>query len=342
MTGSPEQRGNAHTNSTAPDEVQRLGQRRADARAAKDFAAADALRDEIAELGWAVTDAPGGFTLEPGDAGEPAPVASAASDVPSALDREPIYDVAIHWVCEGWSDDIDRAIAAFSSNAGSRKLQFVVADVTGDAADRWVGRDDVEVVWLRADTGWAAARNAGLSRSLAPIVVAVDGSIEPTGDVFSPVETALKDPAAGVVGPFGIVTHDLREFEEAADEGPCDAVEGYLMAFRREVFTDVGGFDEKFRWYRTADIDWSFRVREAGLGCSVVPLPVVKHEHRAWAAATESQRTSWSKRNFYRFLDRYRDRWDLVLSGEPEDHDHDDDHEHEHRHERPVTMPEGR
>ena len=166
----------------------------------------------------------------------------------------------------------------------------------------------------------------------------MDGSIEPAGDVFSPIETALKDPAAGVVGPFGIVTSDLREFDEAPEPGPCDAVEGYLMAFRREVLTSVGGFDEKFRWYRTADIDWSFRVKDAGLGCSVVPLPVTKHEHRAWAAATEAQRTSWSKRNFYRFLDRYRDRWDLVLSGEPEDHDHD----HEHHHEGPVTMPDGR
>ena len=132
--------------------------------------------------------------------------------------------------------------------------------------------------------------------------------------MLSPLETALKDPAAAWCGPFGIVTSDLREFDEAPEPGPCDAVEGYLMAFRREVLTEVGGFDEKFRWYRTADIDWSFRVKDAGLGCAWSPLPVTKHEHRAWAAATEAQRASWSKRNFYRFLDRYRDRWDLVLS----------------------------
>jgi len=322
----------------APDEVQRLAEQRADARAARDFAAADALRDEIAEHGWVVTDAPGGFDLEPAEHDQPASVA--ASEVESTLDLEPTFDVAVHWVCEGWLDDIDRAIAAFAANAGSRRLQFVVADVTGEAVPRWGARDDVEVVWLRDDTGWAAARNAGLSRSLAPIVIAVDGSIEPTGDVFSPIETALKERADGVVGPFGIVTEDLREFDEASDEGPCDAVEGYLMAFRREVLTDVGGFDEKFKWYRTADIDWSFKVKDAGLGCRVVSLPVTKHEHRAWAAASDKQRTSWSKRNFYRFLDRYRDRWDLVLSGEPDHHDHD--HDHEHHHERPVTMPEGR
>jgi Glycosyltransferase like family 2 len=323
---------------SAPDEVRRLAEQRADARAAKDFTAADSLRDQIAARGWVVIDEPGGFNLQPAEPDEPAAGPIDASDVPSVLDREPVFDVAIHWVCEGWLDDIDRAIGAFTANAGSRRLQFVVADLTGDALDRWADHDDVEVLWLRDDTGWAAARNAGLSRSLAPIVVAVDGSIEPAGDVFSPIETALKDPAAGVVGPFGIVTTDLREFDEAQDAGSCDAVEGYLMAFRREVLTDVGGFDEKFRWYRTADIDWSFRIKDAGLGCSVVPLPVTKHEHRAWAAATEAQRTSWSKRNFYRFLDRYRDRWDLVLAGEPADHDH----EHEHQHAGPVTMPEGR
>ena len=336
MTGSEESRGEPQ----APNEVRRLAEQRADARAAKDFAAADALRDQIAELGWVVTDAPGGFDLEPAEADEPVAGPIAPSEIESALDREPTFDVAIHWVCEGWLDDIDRAITSFSAIAGSRRLQFVVSDVTGDAADRWDDRDDVEVVWLRDDTGWAAARNAGLSQSLAPIVIAVDGSIEPTGDVFSPLETALKDPAAGVVGPFGIVTDDLREFQEAADDGPCDAVEGYLMAFRREVLADVGGFDEKFKWYRTADIDWSFKVKDAGLGCSVVSLPVTKHEHRAWAAATDKQRTSWSKRNFYRFLDRWRDRWDLVLSGEPDHHDHE--HDHEHHHEQPVTMPDGR
>ena len=89
------------------------------------------------------------------------------------------------------------------------------------------------------------------------------------------------------------------------------------MAFRRDVLDEVGGFDEKFQWYRTADIDWSFRVKEAGYACAVVDVPVTKHEHRAWEAATEQNGRSRSKRNFYRFLDRYRGRWDLVLSGEP-------------------------
>jgi cysteinyl-tRNA synthetase len=47
----------------APREVLELAARREDARAARDFAAADRLRDEIAALGWEVRDAAGGFEL---------------------------------------------------------------------------------------------------------------------------------------------------------------------------------------------------------------------------------------------------------------------------------------
>jgi hypothetical protein len=325
---------------SAPEEVVRLAEERAAARAAKDFSAADALRDRITALGWAVVDRPDGFALEPAVDEDEALGPVVAADVESLLELDPIFDIAVHWVCEGWLEDIDRAVAAFRDQAASRRIQLVIADVTGEAVDRWGSVDDIEVVWLEKDTGWAAARNAGLRRSRAPIVVAVDGSIEPSGDVFSPIETALEDPSTGVCGPFGIITRDLREFAEAPDPGPCDAVEGYLMAFRREVLAAVGGFDERYRWYRTADIDWSFRVKDAGFGCRVVPVPVVKHEHRMWEAASEGQRASWSKRNFYRFLDRFRDRWDLVLAGEPDHHDHD--HDHDHRHDQPVTMPEGR
>ena len=323
---------------SAPAEVVRLAEERAAARAAKDFEVADGLRNRIRDLGWEVTDNPGGFALQPAAAVVEEPMT--AADVSSLLETPTTFDASVHWVCEGWLDDIDRALAAFRATAGGRRLQFVIADVTGEARAHWADADDVEVVWLAPDTGWASARNAGLYRSLAPIVIAVDGSIEPTGDVLGPLERALVDPRLGICGPFGIVTKDLREFEEAPDPGPCDAVEGYLMAFRRETLAAVGGFDEKFRWYRTADIEWSFRVKDVGFRCAVVPLPVAKHEHRAWNAATEDERTSRSKRNYYRFLDRWRGHWDLVLSGEPELHDHDHDHDHEH--DGPVTMPEGR
>jgi cysteinyl-tRNA synthetase len=49
----------------APDEVRALAEERERARAARDFAAADELRDRIAALGWEVRDGAGGFELLP-------------------------------------------------------------------------------------------------------------------------------------------------------------------------------------------------------------------------------------------------------------------------------------
>jgi cysteinyl-tRNA synthetase len=47
----------------APQEVVELADRRAGARAARDFEAADRLRDELAALGWVMRDRPDGFDL---------------------------------------------------------------------------------------------------------------------------------------------------------------------------------------------------------------------------------------------------------------------------------------
>ena len=300
---------------SAPAEIVRLAEERARARSAGDFGTADGLRDRIQAAGWTVVDEPGGFRLDPVAPQPDEPTSVAAGDVASVLSEPAIFDVTLQWVCEGWPEDIDRAIAAFRANAGGRRVQYVVADVTGARSDRW--GSDVEIVSLMPATGWAAARNAGLRRSRGSLVFVLDGSIEPTGDVFGPLEAALADPGVGLCGPFGIVTADLRQFDEAPGPGPCDAIEGYLMALRRDGLSDVGLFDEKFRWYRTADIEYSFRVRDSGLRAEVVPVPVERHEHRMWFNTAPDERAKWSKRNFYRFLDRWRDRWDLVLSGEP-------------------------
>jgi hypothetical protein len=260
-----------------------------------------------------VIDEPDGWRLEP--LIEETPEPPGPDDVP--LEQPPTVDVSAHWVCEGWPEDIARAISAFRRHAGGRRIQYVIADVTGQEPARW--GTDVEVVPLDAVRGWAAARNAGLRRSRGRLVLILDGSVEPTGDVIAPIEAALVDPSVGVCGPFGIVTEDLRQFEPAPGPGPCDAIEGYLIALRRDTLLVAGMFDEKFRWYRTADIEYSFRVKDTGLRAEVVPVPVERHEHRMWFDTPPADRAKWSKRNFYRFLDRWRDRWDLTIAGEPSD-----------------------
>jgi cysteinyl-tRNA synthetase len=294
--------------SDVPDEVRALAAERQEARAAKDFAHADALRDRIAELGFRVVDSPEGPAFEPlVPTVEPR---LRPHDVPSVLDEPPACDVSVHWLVEGWPEDIVRALAGFRAHQGDRDVQYVVADVT--ETDPAVYGEGVEVLRLEPGTGWGAARNAGLKRSRGRIVLVVDGSLEPIGDVLGPLEAALSDPGVGVCGPFGIVTHDLQSFE--GSPGPdVDAIEGYLMAFRRDVLRAVGLFDERFKWYRTADIESSFRVKDAGLRAVVVDAPVRRHEHRMWHHTAPAERDRLSKRNYYRFLERFRGRTDLLV-----------------------------
>ena len=96
-------------------------------------------------------------------------------------------------------------------------------------------------------------------------------------------------------------------------------MEGYCLAVRREALRAVGGFDRRFRFYRNADLDFSFAVRAAGWrAVRTAPLPVSEaRAPRLDVSLPETERDRLSKRNFYRFLDHWGDRRDLLL--EPSD-----------------------
>jgi cysteinyl-tRNA synthetase len=302
--------------SNAPDEVVRLAEKRDRARQAKDYAAADELRARIRDAGFEITDSPSGFELSPIEAAPPKPpVRLSPSDVESVLDQPAAFDATVQWIAQGWPEDILRGIESFDRHAEGRSLQHVVVDALEDVEAAWP--DGADVVRLNPSTGWAAARNAGLTRSLGRIVVVVDGSVEARGDVIGPLAEALTDDQIGVTGPFGIITEELHHFHESS--GPdVDAIEGYVMAVRRDLLKEGLRFDEKFKFYRTADIELSFQVKSRGLRAVVTPVPVGRHEHRMWSNTPEDERERLSKRNFYRFLDRWRGRTDLTVAGSSE------------------------
>jgi cysteinyl-tRNA synthetase len=294
-----------------PESVHRLAAQREHARRAKDFAGADDLRNRIRELGYEVTDNPEGAKVSPRVERSLAPpfVARRSDQVESRLEEAPRFDASVQWVVEGWPQDILRGIESFGMFSQGHSIHPVVADLTR-AQVEWPA--EVEVVHVAPQSGWALARNAALRRAAGRVVIIVDGSVEPRGDVLSPLLSALEDPSVGITGPFGIVTDDLREFREA--DGPdVDAIEGYVMAFRRELVEQGLRFDERFKFYRNADIELSFQVKAMGLRATVTPLDVVRHDHRMWTNTPETELARLSKRNFSRFLDTWRARSDLLV-----------------------------
>jgi hypothetical protein len=180
------------------------------------------------------------------------------------------------------------------------------------------GEPEIEVLRTSAPLGHGAALNAGIRRARGSTVIVLDPSVEPTGDVVTPSGAALARPDVGVAGGWGIVSGDLRQFEPAP-AGEVDAVEGYLLGFRRADVVDRGPLDERFRFYRNLDIWWSLVLRDEGPG--VAPrraialdgLPAARHEHRGWTSLPEADRDRQSRRNFYRIIDRFGSRRDLLI-----------------------------
>jgi len=271
-------------------EVLALAERRAAARADKDFAAADAMRDELAEAGWTVVDgAGGGWHLEAVVVGEPP--ALRASDVPSMLAERATDDISVHWVVEGWPDDVARSIASFRSHQGRRRVRYVVADVTG--ADSGAFGDDVEVISLEHDTGWGAAMNAGLRRATGRVVLAVDGSIEVAGDVFGPLELALTDPAVSAVVVFGADVNFLA-YEPAFRE-----------AGKKMVFEGAG--QDPFIVFPDADLD-----------LALSDLVTAKFMYSG-QTCTAPKRIFIHRSIYGEFLERFVERTARLVVGPPED-----------------------
>jgi hypothetical protein len=289
-----------------PEHVRNLASQRDEARRRRDFDRADALRDQIRDAGFEVTDTLDGSELAP----PPEPVFSRSDDVPSILDHPPAFDVTVHWFADEWPSDVERGIDSFTRHTGGRRVQHVVVDTNG-ASRAWP--PGVELVRVRPELGWAGSRNAGLRRTAGEIVVVADGSVEAEGDALGPLVAALDDPSVGIAGPFGLVTDDLREFR--GSEGPdVDAIEAYLLALRRDRLSRGVRFDERFAFYRNADLDFSFQIKALGLRAMVTDVPVRRHAHRRWDATPEPERSNLSRRNFNRFLDRWRDRTDLLVA----------------------------
>jgi cysteinyl-tRNA synthetase len=290
--------------------IRELLRLREEARAKKDFARADEIRDEMAAAGYELRDTPQGAVVEKSARYE----TIAPARISSTLENAAEVEFSFHLLYEGFPADVERFLRGLQVGCDLSSTEIVIVDNGSPDAERveeWAG-DPVRVIHLDREVGWAAARNAGLKCARGEIVVLADLSIEPTGDILTPLRDALSDPQVGLAGPFGLVSESMREWEPSA--GPeVDALEGYLIATKRGLLAN-GLLSEKFKWYRNADIDLSFQIRSHGFKAIVVALPVEKHVHRGWEALDEAEREKRSKRNHYVFFDRWKARHDLLLS----------------------------
>jgi cysteinyl-tRNA synthetase len=320
-----------------PDEVLDAAHARARAREARDWPAADRLKAEIEAAGWKVVDRGTDFALSPArpsdvTEGDRVRYGSSAS-VPSRFDDPPVGLATVVLVAHAEPEAVARTHEALNrtsphgtsvvivGNAPSAALEAVLDTLEAPGADSTDAADpsttvSTEVILTSERLGPAAALNIGTRRARGPVVISLDPTVEPTGDIVTPLVDALADPTVAVAGGWGSVTRDRRRFE-VAPRGDVDVVDASLIAFRRADAAERGPLDERLRTERFTAIVWSLVLRDAGEGAGhrrAVSLPglPVRRQEGAGAAASDQPPERDLKRDFYRFLDTYGSRTDLM------------------------------
>lgn len=190
--------------------------------------------------------------------------------------------------------------------------EFVVVDNAPQSdATRGVVEDFPEVQYVLESTpGLSAARNAGLRQSTGDLVAFTDDDVLVHPAWAGRLRAAFTDPGVmavtGLVLPAELETHAQLLFERNHagfgwgfraldfDRGFFERMRRYAvpvwqlgaganMAFRRRVFDDLGGFDERLGAGAAGcseDSEMWYRILADGGRCRYEPTAVVHHVHR--------------------------------------------------------------
>ena len=193
----------------------------------------------------------------------------------------------------------------------STRIALVVPSLSGDVdhlmtsiARQSVQPAEVEVVAGVSPNG--RARNLGAARTRAPVLLfADDDAVLGSDDTVARVVAPLCDPTIGAVGTAKLIPPNSSWFQrrvatevpriehpvvgELTDSNPPVDRHGYTdvtttcCAIRRDVFEEVGGFDEGL--IRGVDSEFFYRLRVAGYRLVVAPGAWVHHAAPATLAA---------------------------------------------------------
>jgi GT2 family glycosyltransferase len=153
---------------------------------------------------------------------------------------------------------------------------IVVADGGTDGSAELAEQAGARVVRLPVAGGPARARNAGARLATGDILFFTDADVSVACDamkrvaeVFSgqPDLTAVigsYDDAPGARNFLSQYKNLLHHYVHQTAREEASTFWSGCGAIRRDVFVEVGGFDESYRWPSVEDIEFGYRLRRAG------------------------------------------------------------------------------
>lgn len=291
---------------TAPDSIWKLGEERQAARATKDFALADRLRDEIAAAGWDIIDISGSFELHKR-------IRYTHSETIRSM--KPVLDeceIAIAMIVSGFQDDAIETVKSIRTFSDAPIVILCLEEV-GPLEE--IVDERTVVIKVVEDCGWGQAANALLQNVNSDYLVIMDPSTRFTGDAISPVLDELKEGTFAAVGWRGGLINLEDDWRSVDDKGvgEVDVLFSYFLALDRQAALEVGGFNSRALYYRNADIEFSLRLRHASGHLLQMDLPLAQDRHHGYHDVDATFREVQSKKNYDRILERFRGK-NAILS----------------------------
>lgn len=195
-------------------------------------------------------------------------------------------------------------------------------DGSADYVEALIPRFPVPLRLIRnsENRGFCAANNQGIQASSNELVALLNNDAEAEPDFLKALESTMRtSPDVGMVAAKILVWEDPTRIDKCGhliypdgqnrgrgsgqiDRGQFDRVEpilwpdGCAAMYRRELFDDVGGFDEDFFAYAD-DAELGLRARQARWECLYTPHARVSHHRGATLGLGSSRRLKLIERN---------------------------------------------
>jgi glycosyltransferase involved in cell wall biosynthesis len=136
--------------------------------------------------------------------------------------------------------------------------------------------------------GPASARNAGARLATGEILIYTDADCIPHADWLRQLTDGFEEGVVAVGGTYAIANPASRLARVIQAEiaqrhrqfkGDVDFLGSFNVAYRRDAFEAVGGFDESYRQASGEDNDLAYRLHDQGGRMVFNPTAVVAHYH---------------------------------------------------------------
>jgi hypothetical protein len=285
---------------SAPDSVNELARARQEARAEKNFALSDQLRDEIASQGFEVVDVAGGYELRPK---KRFPVYESTRDIRPINSGK--FEITVAMIVDGFHEDAATCIKAIKENSQCAIAVLVVGD-PGVLVNELDSR--TSLVQVNENFGWGENANALLRNVTSEFIVIMDPSTVFTGDAITPVLAELKRRDFVAVGWRGGLVNLEDDWRSTDDKGAgeVDVLFSYFIGMHREDALAARGFSNRAVFYRNADIEFSLNLRHSNGRLLQMNLPLDQARHHGYHDSEPEYRDAQSKKNYDRILERFR------------------------------------